>query len=399
MIIKHIRVSGLAGRREAFLDLQRLWSAGMAVQPGFLGVDVALDPSDQDTAWVLARFESGDALQRFMETAHDAVAMAADMTGVYGSLDVRILDVVDSLPPTGPRGAPQLAHSPGRIATDDPLVEALLGLADAPDRARAAIEGLAGADALAAAIARTLAGRERTGGVYVNPEGFRRFISGGGNRPLYVATSAALAARYPAGAFRLLDIGTGDGRAAIPAVEPHPAPVAVDAVEPSGELRATLAAATAGSRHPWRLHDQPVERFLDAHAGPWDVAQSTFALHNLGTEALRATLRRLRERVRELIVVEFDVPPFASQRDPARVAYCVERYRSGIAEYPDAPVVVDGFLVPVLLGGLDVSTPQTTFERPAAQWAEELAAAGFSHVDVQPVYDYWWAPAVALTAS
>lgn len=292
----------------------------------------------------------------------------------------------------------------------DPLVTALLGLSGDRGHARAAIDALGrDGDLLAAAIARHL-GTPGRDGVYVEPDGFRRFISGGGNVPLYAATSAALArrllaivvtqptGRYSQGTFRLLDVGTGDGRAVIPAVEGLPAPIVIDAVEPSTELRSTLAAAVAGSAHAWRLHGETVQRFLTGSPGPWELAQSTFALHNLNDADLAATLALLRERVRQLVVVEFDVPRFADQRDPDRVAYCVDRYRAGIAEYADALVVVDGFLVPVLLGGLDERVPQTTFERPAQSWVEALGAAGFGRVDVQPVFDYWWAPAVVLTA-
>jgi hypothetical protein len=283
----------------------------------------------------------------------------------------------------------------------DGLGAALVDLAEHPDRARAAIDQIASSgDPLARAVARHLAGSGRNRsyvGPYVDPEGFRRFITGGGNVALYQATSAALASRYPAGDFALLDLGTGDGRAAVPALEAHRGKVEVDAVEPSEELRRGLAEAVAGSSHGWRLHGQTAEEFVTAGRGRWDVAQSTFALHNLPPAELDRLLRALRPRVGRLVVVEFDVPRFTGQRDPARVAYCVERYRAGIAEYPGDALVVDGFLVPVLLGGLDPSVPQTTYEQPAADWSESLSAAGFDSVTVEPVAPYWWAPAVVIT--
>ena len=35
---------------------------------------------------------------------------------------------------------------------------------------------------------------------------------------------------------------------------------------------------------------------------------------------------------------------------------------------------------------------------PAAVWAEQLRTAGFTEVDVTPLADYWWSPAVLITA-
>lgn len=95
MIIKQIQVHLTPGSRDAFLARQRAWNDGMSRQPGFLGVDVALDPKDPDTAWVFARFDSRDALDRFMAGDHDRLMESASMTGLYHRLDVRILEVVD----------------------------------------------------------------------------------------------------------------------------------------------------------------------------------------------------------------------------------------------------------------------------------------------------------------
>jgi|GEM_PF-2500523 len=95
MIIKQIEVHLTPGRRDAFLARQRAWNDGMARQPGFLGVEVALDPDDPDRAWVFARFDSRDALDHFMAGDHDRLMVSADMTGLYERLDVRVLDVVD----------------------------------------------------------------------------------------------------------------------------------------------------------------------------------------------------------------------------------------------------------------------------------------------------------------
>jgi hypothetical protein len=55
--------------------------------------------------------------------------------------------------------------------------------------------------------------------VYLSPEAFSVFIRGGGNIPLYEATSAALRQAYAQdGAASLLDIGVGDGLALLPAL-------------------------------------------------------------------------------------------------------------------------------------------------------------------------------------
>ena len=60
--------------------------------------------------------------------------------------------------------------------------------------------------------------------------------------------------------------------------------------------------------------------------------------------------------------------------------------------------VVQGFLVPVLLGGIDAATVQTTWERPVSAWVDDVRAAGFGQVEVEPVSPYWWGPAVAIVA-
>lgn len=287
----------------------------------------------------------------------------------------------------------------GATTTDpDPLAEALAALSAAPADAIAQISALAaGGDRLATVICDHLADDAHEG-VYVDPEGFRRFISGGGNVPLYRATSATLARQYPAHDARLLDIGTGDGRAVIPAVAEHGGALQIDAIEPSDPLREALSAAVAGGPHQWRVHGGGLEDFVSAADGTWDVAEATFALHNLPPERLRVALGALRPRIGRLVIVEFDVPAFADQRDPARIAYLVDRYRDGIAEYPDDPIVIRGFLVPVLLGGIDPTTIQTTWERPASQWVADLEASGFRDVVVEPVSPYWWGPAVAIVA-
>src|SRR5690242_4340618 len=66
--------------------------------------------------------------------------------------------------------------------------------------------------------------------VYLSPEAFSAFIRGGGNVPLYQATSTALQQAY-AEATSLLDIGVGDGLALLPALTPSI--TRLDLIEPS----------------------------------------------------------------------------------------------------------------------------------------------------------------------
>ena len=83
----------------------------------------------------------------------------------------------------------------------------------------------------------------------------------------------------------------------------------------------------------------------------------------------------------------------------AHLAHLAERYALGIAEYPDHPEVVAGFLMPVLVGQVEPDRPRLTWEAPAAWWAKALRDAGFAGVAVEPLVDYWWAPAVLVTGS
>ena len=59
--------------------------------------------------------------------------------------------------------------------------------------------------------------------------------------------------------------------------------------------------------------------------------------------------------------------------------------------------VMDGFLVPVLLGFFQPDTA-TNFEQPIAAWEDDLAAAGFGDVRSEPIFRYWWADACLVTA-
>ncbi len=216
---------------------------------------------------------------------------------------------------------------------------------------------------------------------------------------LYRRTIAALGALHarlrPA---TVLDVGCGDGRVTAGVLGPWTR--SVDLVEPSRELLARARSAVAGVADDVRPHALGVTPFLDG-LGPataWDLAQSTFALHAVPPEERRAALGALARRSGAIAVAEFDVPDL-EERSDAHLARLAERYALGIAEYPDHPEVVAGFLMPVLAGQVEPGRPRLTWEAPAAWWAEALRDAGFAGVAVEPLLDYWWAPAVLVTGS
>ena len=66
-------------------------------------------------------------------------------------------------------------------------------------------------------------------------------------------------------------------------------------------------------------------------------------------------------------------------------------------EYDHDPLVVDGFLIPVFLGGFVPGRRRSTFEQSSARWVDELGAAGFT-ATAEPFFDYWWAPATLWRA-
>ena len=204
----------------------------------------------------------------------------------------------------------------------------------------------------------------------------------------------------------VLDVGCGDGRVTAAALGAWTR--SVNLVEPSRELlsraRAAVADAPIGASADASIDVRPhalgVTPFLEG-LGPatgWDLAQSTFALHAVPPEERRAALGALARRSASIAVAEFDVPDLEEGSD-AHLARLAERYALGIAEYPDHPEVVAGFLMPVLVGQVEPGRPRLTWEAPAAWWAEALRDAGFAGVAVEPLLDYWWAPAVLVTGS
>ncbi|SFW53631.1 class I SAM-dependent methyltransferase [Amycolatopsis australiensis] len=236
---------------------------------------------------------------------------------------------------------------------------------------------------------------ESSAPVYDQPEAFTAFIRGGGNVGLYRALSAALAARYDdAKPESLLDLGCGDGLAVVPALEQAThVPQRIDLVEPSGALLDAVRERVPDAQC-WQATAQ---EFLARDDLGWDFTQSTFALQSIPPDQRADVLRALQPRTGTLVLAEFDVPEYV-EGSAAHLRSLVERYERGVAEYgADASLVAQGFLLPVLLGIVS-GQERTNWEHPAGVWAGQLKTAGFTQVDVEPLADYWWSPAVLVTA-
>ncbi|GAB3139692.1 class I SAM-dependent methyltransferase [Amycolatopsis stemonae] len=236
---------------------------------------------------------------------------------------------------------------------------------------------------------------DRSGPVYDQPEAFTAFIRGGGNVELYRRLSEELAARYDAvKPESLLDLGCGDGLAVVPALaQAAHTPSRIDLVEPSAALLDGVRERVP-SAGCWQATAQ---EFLARDDLGWDFTQSTFALQSIEPEQRAEVLRALQPRTGTLVLAEFDVPEF-TEGSPEHLRSFVARYERGVAEYgADASLVAQGFLLPVLLGIVS-GQERTNWEQPAEAWAEQLKTAGFTEVGVEPLADYWWAPAVLVTA-
>lgn len=272
------------------------------------------------------------------------------------------------------------------------VAAALLQIA-AGDReaARSACDAVTGSSLLAEWLNRYLAGPDH-GDVYVHPDAFERFISGGSNIDLYDATIAALSElnelNKPSS---ILDVGCGDGRvtaATVPTSCEH-----LDLLEPSEAMLRTavdLVEQTVGvvegvsSTLQDLLAEQPDRR--------WDAVQSTFAFHNLSPQDRVEALETLASRTASITIVEFDIPEF-DDRSAEHAEYAAAAYEAGIAEYEADPTVITGFLLPVLVGQFAPDQPRVTYEQSARAWLHDLDRAGFQSATETPVAEYWWASA------
>ena len=275
----------------------------------------------------------------------------------------------------------------------DPAVEVLLAIASGDTERAADLAARATGD-LCAALAIHLEARvDAVHTVYDEARAFQAFISHGSNPLLYERTIASISRTQRRTQPRsVLDIGCGDGR--ISAASRAPSVTRLDLVEPAAAMLAE-ARDRLGDAIDVHCHGETVECFLAESAGRWDLAQATFSMHNLEPASRPAVWHDLARRTRTLLICEFDVPSFPD-RSEAHCRYLAERYAVGIAEYADLPEVVQGFLMPVLVGQVALdAAPRYTFEQPVARWREELEAAGFS-VTRERVFSYWWADAWML---
>jgi hypothetical protein len=295
------------------------------------------------------------------------------------------------------------------------------------------------------------------GGVYtVAADAFTTFMRGGGNVQLYKQCSTALAQGYTAAAiasgakpWSMIDIGAGSGMALLPALHQTPEaerPHRLDIVEPSPAmlsvalttLQTLLPATQVAAYSSVRAHVLTLQEFMEADLGGatttrWELAQATFSLQSIRPPQTRVRcLRWLAQRVDRLLMVEFDVPPCIARAVPStgdtgnpseestrsqlwcvqRISEILSRYERGIAEYIDiregshakhsdeGQRVVDGFLIPVLLGCFRVDINHATNdEQPISVWEHELREAGFETVRSRFLCEYWWADAYIVEAS
>jgi hypothetical protein len=234
--------------------------------------------------------------------------------------------------------------------------------------------------------------------VYLSPEAFSAFIRGGGNVPLYQATSAALQQAYAQdGATSLLDIGVGDGLALLPALTP--AITRLDLIEPSAALLDATSARLNERGVPHHAFHGTLQDFVATPRESWDVIQATFSLQSIAPDQRGPLLAWMRDHGRRILIAEFDAPGFATMYAPDRVEYVVDHFERGLAEYAgDGGLVAQGFLMPVLFGYFDKTAARTNYEQPVRAWVDQLHTAGVADITTTQLFPYWWAPAYLISA-
>lgn len=99
MICKHIKISTRPGRRDRFIEQQKVWNDWMARQAGFHASYVATDPDEPNTIYIMIFIDSHADLDRFMAGDHDTVEEITAMRDLYEKSEISILDVVEPAPP------------------------------------------------------------------------------------------------------------------------------------------------------------------------------------------------------------------------------------------------------------------------------------------------------------
>lgn len=277
----------------------------------------------------------------------------------------------------------------------------------------------AGRSRLATELARYLATASTDAAVYVDAAAFRAFVDSPSNVELYRRTVDVLSAqwsRIPTTG-TVVDLGCGDGRVTIPllaaATRVPQHVVLVDSsadqltsararmlgLSPELSTRVSIECSDASDYVAAASRQARAARSIDEGAARrWAFVQSTFAMHALPPAARRELFVNLRATADRVAVVEFDVP-FREGADDQRLAYLADRYEAGISEHEPGSSVVNGFLLPVLIGQLHPGSPRATWEQPINDWIDEISAAGFSNVHAEAVSPFWWAHAWCVTGS
>jgi SAM-dependent methyltransferase len=304
------------------------------------------------------------------------------------------------------------------MAEQDSVLTALASL-QAGDWDSAREAAAAGTSRLATELARYLATASTDAAVYVDAAAFRAFVDSPSNAELYRRTVEILGAQWSqipiAGT--VVDLGCGDGRVTIPllgaAAQVPQHVVMVDssddqltsararmlALSPELRTRVSIVCSDASEYVAAASRQARATSSIDGGAARrWALVQSTFALHALPPAARRDLFVNLRAMSDRVAVVEFDVP-FREGADSQRLEYLADRYEAGVSEHEPGSSVVDGFLLPVLIGQLHPGSPRATWEQPINDWIDEITAAGFSNVHAEAVSPFWWAHAWCVTGS
>jgi len=292
---------------------------------------------------------------------------------------------------------------------------------------------------------------------YVNPDAFQLFLKGFGNPELYLSVGRALGSDYTNLAsavshpLRLLDIGVGDGRALIEALQvfgtscSEPVPLVISLLEPSKMLQSCIErlqrlfnakthTSVESVCEPLQYLDfqTTIQQFVtsrDTDQPEWDMVQASFSLHNLPPSERAHVFRWLKTQIKtkgKLVIIEFDVP--VQQKAPIFVessaepiidqefaSYVFDKFSLGFQRFfPQAQTTtpgdafpatndqwkaIEGFLIPIMLGYFNPNQKIATFEESALLWQQELLEAGFTTVSIEKISDFWWADCIKVDAS